>query len=156
MTTLRFTLSAPPPSVNSSTKPTGGGSQLTIINGQFAINRKAAGKRNSKDYKAWIKLAGQELMTQRGKLPALCYWRIDIGIPRALTKADIGNLEKAIPDLLVDHRRVPDDRYCVDTRTRFIAGDKVLIDVEKCDLENWLQIMRPGKDLEKRLRAADA
>lgn len=154
MKSCLFKFSTPPPSVNRATAPVGG-KQLTVENGRFAVSRGKTTKRNSKEYRAWIDMAGKELMCQRGKLPELCYWKIRISVPRALTGADIGNLEKALPDLLVKHRRVPDDRYCVYTSTRFSAGKQVEVLVEQADLETWLPIMKPGKDLERRLRKAD-
>jgi Holliday junction resolvase RusA-like endonuclease len=137
MTVLRFILSTPPPSVNSST---------AVVNGR---------KIKSAEYRAWFELVGHELNRQRGKLPDPCYWSITVHVPRSLTRADVGNLEKGAPDLLRKHGCVPDDRHCVRTTVEFCGGDKVLIDVEKCDLETWLPIMRPGKDLERRLRNAD-
>jgi hypothetical protein len=101
MTALRFTLSAPPPSVNNST---------TVANGR---------KIKSAAYRAWFELAGHELNRQPGKLPDPCYWSITVLVPRSFTRVDVGNLEKGTPDLLRKHGRVPDDRHCVGTSIWF-------------------------------------
>jgi Holliday junction resolvase RusA-like endonuclease len=78
-------------------------------NGLFA-NKEGGGRMRSEPYEQWISDAGWTLQSQRpGRVVGR--YDIEICIPRRETKArfDIGNREKAISDLLVNHHVIADD-----------------------------------------------
>lgn len=59
-------------------------------------------------YTAWLHVAGTELeLQQPGKVPGR--YALTITVQRGATKADLGNLEKAISDLLKTHGVIRDD-----------------------------------------------
>lgn len=107
--------------------------------------------RSTKEYLDWQRIAGLELMTQRGKLPDPCYWSSEILIPASKTKADLDNLLKALHDLLVKNERVPDDRYKVSVRAQFWKGDHVVIAVKQEEVSRWATIKSASKDIIRKL-----
>lgn len=102
-----ITLDLPlPPSTNKLWKPINDGPSARTV--------------SSRDYRAWQKLAGGEIIAQRPKwaarsLPFDWSYSVLIELPVAM-KGDVANREKALTDLLVRALIVPDDQYCDDTR----------------------------------------
>jgi Holliday junction resolvase RusA-like endonuclease len=132
---IRLTLPDPPPSVNEST---------AVVNGR---------KIKSKEARVWFTAALYRLNSQP-KLPGPCYWRCSILIPGKRTAADIGNLEKAVTDAIVQAGCAPDDRYLVDVRLRFHGGDDVKIAVKMEDAYYWGPIRGASKKLIAKLAKA--
>jgi Holliday junction resolvase RusA-like endonuclease len=67
----------------------------------------------TRDYKAWRKDAGEKLAEQYARYDSPevlrpVHVRIQLNINY---QSDIGNREKALTDLLVEHLDMPDDRY---------------------------------------------
>jgi Holliday junction resolvase RusA-like endonuclease len=129
---VRFELASPPPSLNNSTM---------VVRGR---------KIKSNEARAWFENARLQLLTQRRELP-FCYFSADILIPAHMTRADIDNLAKPIVDVIRNSGRIPDDRYCVDHRVRFYAGDRVLATFKTEDLDIWASIKKPSKSLRQRM-----
>ena len=77
------------------------------------MNYTKNGKKPRTDkYDAWAKEAGMMLMIQRYK-PTVGTYELTIEAVRPdKVRRDLGNLEKAISDLLVTHGVVVDDSYC--------------------------------------------
>lgn len=86
------------------------------------------------------------------KLPAWCYWRADIAIPRSKVSGDIDNLAKGLLDAVVRAGLTPDDRYVVDLRLRFWAGDHVIINLSEAETELWLKEMNASPATRKKMR----
>ena len=83
----------------------------TSVNALHTL-RKAGGKARSKPYQAWVKEAGYAILTQRFK-PILGPYELMVHAVRPDKKRrDLGNLEKAVSDLLVAHGVVEDDHLC--------------------------------------------
>lgn len=131
----------PPPSVNDATKP----ARRKLKSGDFQIIKVA-----SAEYAAWLTHAQYQLNSQRG-LPAKSYWRADIKIPASKTDADLDNMGKGIFDALHKAGKTPDDRYLVDYRFRWWAGDYVAIIVVEEDARIWGPIRRASERLIKKL-----
>ena len=73
------------------------------------------GPRRSPAYAEWIRSAGWRLVQQRpGRVEGA--YAIVLAMPRAATKADLGNLEKAVSDLLQSHGVITNDRRAEDIR----------------------------------------
>jgi hypothetical protein len=104
----------------------------------------------SEEYAAWMTHAQYQLNSQRG-LPDKCYWRADIKIPGHKTAADLDNMGKGIFDALHKSGKTPDDRYLVDVRLRWWAGEKVAIIVAEEDAETWGPIRGASAKLIARL-----
>ena len=94
----------------------------------------AKGKHRFKtqEYNAWIIRTMQELRAA----PAMdCkYFSCDIKIPWSMkTKGDIDNRGKAIGDIFVKTKKIPDDRYCLDFRIRYVSktiNNKIEVEFE--------------------------
>lgn len=87
-------LSASPPSIN-----------------HAYVNNKESGQKGrfkSSAYKAWERLAGTELETQRPGYVEGPY-ALTVAFGRVDKRSDLGNLEKPLSDLLVRHYVVKDD-----------------------------------------------
>jgi len=68
------------------------------------------GRAKTKHYLAWIEEAGWRLREQHPR--AVQGWYVmQVELP-VNCRADLGNHEKALSDLLVSHRVVKDDRFC--------------------------------------------
>lgn len=67
------------------------------------------GRRKTTRYKEWIETAGWQLKLQR---PAKIFGKYDFSVlvPDAMV-GDIDNRQKALLDLLVTHKVIPDDRH---------------------------------------------
>lgn len=129
--TCDYRISRPPPSVNDCLIPRG--------------NRLI----NSTQYRQWKDLAARELALEqsgRGRLRA-GYWRMEVFVP-GVCRADLDNISvKIISDALVRSKRVPDDSYLVDQRSRFWDGDHVRIFVREEDIDTWATIKRASSKL---------
>ena len=130
---IKFTLTSLPPSVNES---------KTIRDRRLVHTAK---------FKKWQDDAILELSLQRRKLSGPCYYRSEILIPRCQSSADLDNFPKSIHDALHKAGRTPDDRYLVDFRVKFYAGNVVVIAIKKESLGPWIKIMKPSKSLAKKL-----
>lgn len=105
----------------------------------------------SRAYRAWVKVAQIELMTQPPRLPEMCYYRADILIPGACG-FDLDNVgSKAIFDALGSMKKTPDDRYLVDYRVRWHSGDHVAIALKTEGIEPWATIRNASKSLIRRM-----
>ena len=127
-------ISEPPPSVNQMFVP--------IAKGRSIL---------SKDGRAWKSLAETELQSQIGIGFDPAYWRADILIPGKGARCDLTNYEKALTDALVKAGKAPDDRYLVDFRIRFHAGDRVKIALKIEDIDQWADVKGASKALRKKL-----
>ncbi len=127
----------PPPSVNNATVPI----RRKLKTGAFQVVKVA-----SKDYAAWMTHAQYQLNSQIG-LPDKCYWRADVKIPAAKTAADLDNMGKGIFDALHKSKKTPDDRYLVDLRLRWWAGDHVSIWLVEEDATKWGPIRAASEKL---------
>ena len=72
-------------------------------------NVRSIGRVPTKDYKAWKKEAGLCVLAQRGSQPKIP-GGYELQIISGHRKCDLGNIEKAVSDLLVEMRVVVDDR----------------------------------------------
>ena len=72
-------------------------------------NVRNIGRVPTKDYKAWKKEAGLCVLAQRGSQPKIP-GGYELQIISGHRKCDLGNIEKAVSDLLVEMRVVVDDR----------------------------------------------
>lgn len=80
-------------------------------NNLFANAAKGHGRFKSAKYKAWEKLAAVGVKDNHRQ--SLGPYSISIALRAPDKRArDIGNLEKAVSDLLVSHGVVKDDSYC--------------------------------------------
>lgn len=80
------------------------------VNNLYA-NRGKAGRFKTKGYEAWIQLASLGIKDSHRQ--RLGPYSISICLEAPDKRArDLGNLEKAISDILVMHGVVKDDRYC--------------------------------------------
>lgn len=71
--------------------------------------RKIPGRVKTERYRTWLSAAGNMINRQRcGRIDG--DYSITIRIPRSKTRADLGNLEKAVSDLLQQHRVIDNDR----------------------------------------------
>lgn len=134
---LKLRLSDPPPSVNRAWR---------MFRGHMV---------RSAEFKKWeaAAIAVFQKQADGAKLPAWCYWRTDIAVPRSKTSVDADNFGKAVHDALKKSGITPDDFYLVDTRTRYWAGDYLLITVSEGDINEWLKIMNPSREIAKKLKA---
>lgn len=80
------------------------------------------------------------------------YWRADILIPGIGTRCDLTNYEKALTDSLVKAGKTPDDRYLVDFRIRFHAGEAVEIAVKRENIEHWAKIREASKATTRKMK----
>ena len=110
----------------------------------------------SDEFKAWDSLALWQVMQQAKmfKLPDPSYWGTMLFVPRSKTRVDVDNVAKACHDMLKKTGIVPDDRFLVHTSSVYYTGDKFRIDIIHESLDDWIPIMNPSRDVEKRLRAA--
>jgi Holliday junction resolvase RusA-like endonuclease len=137
--TLTLHLSTPPPSANT-------------------IWRTYKGRTvKSAEYQSWLISAGWEVKAQKGRfrLPEPSYWSTVLYLPRSKTRGDVDNFSKGAHDMLKTLGIVPDDRFLVSTTSLYWSGDQFRIDISSEPLEEWIGVMMPAKDLEKRLRAAN-
>src|SRR4051812_34736801 len=88
----------------------------------------------SEVYKAWLEEAGHRLNRQH-PAPVHGPYRLTILAQRPPRRhRDLGNLEKALSDLLVRHRVVDDDAWCDDIRARWVtAAPGVALRIEPAD-----------------------
>lgn len=77
------------------------------VNALYA-NVRNVGRVRTKAYRAWLSEAGWELLRQRPR-PIKGRYHLRIFAARKQNRADLGNREKAISDLLVKHQVVSDD-----------------------------------------------
>lgn len=110
----------------------------------------------SAEFQAWETSAWWQVKQQAGKfkLPDPSYWGTALFIPRCKTRVDCDNVAKAVHDMLKKTDVVPDDRFLVHTSSVYYTGDKFRIDITHERLDDWIPIMSPSRDVEKRLRAA--
>ena len=134
---FNLTLTSPPPSVNATTK---------IGNGKSGKSEKIS----SNEYKAWRSEQYWHLHKQFG-FSEDCYWRADVLVPGHRSGADLDNLAKGIFDAMGEAKKTPDDRYLVDFRFRWYAGDVVKIKIKMERVEPWATIRRASKSLAKKL-----
>ena len=111
----------------------------------------------SAEYQAWLVKAGWEVKAQaKGfKLPDPSYWSTVLYLPRSKTRVDCDNVAKGAHDMLKTLGIVPDDRFLVSTTSLYWSGDQFRIDISSEPLEEWIGVMMPAKELEKRLRSAN-
>jgi Holliday junction resolvase RusA-like endonuclease len=84
------------------------------------INVPYQGRIKSKQYRAWIDMAGWELLGQRqGRKKITGPVSISIVIARPSVRSDIDNRIKPILDLLVTHDIIPDDRHVISVSARW-------------------------------------
>lgn len=91
----------------------------------------------SPQYALWKKEAGYQILAQRkGGLPEGPY-KITIHAKRPdKRRRDLGNLEKAVSDLLVSVGTIPDDSNCEMITLRWVtAGEGVYVRVEPAGVE---------------------
>lgn len=84
----------------------------TSVNRLYVNYTKNGKKPRSEKYEAWNKEAGMLLMIQRFRPTIGTYELIIDAVRPDKIRRDLGNLEKAISDLLVRHGVVVDDQYC--------------------------------------------
>ena len=110
----------------------------------------------SAEYQAWLVKAGWEVKAQsKGfKIPDPSYWSTVLYLPRSKTRCDVDNMAKGAHDLLKTLGIVPDDRFLVHTSSVYYTGDKFRIDITHERLDDWIPIMSPSRDVERRLRSA--
>ena len=111
----------------------------------------------SAEFQAWETSAWWQVKQQAGKfkLPDPSYWGTALFIPRCKTRVDCDNVAKAVHDMLKKTDVVPDDRFLVHTSSVYYTGDKFRIDITHESLDDWIPIMNPSRDVEKRLLLAD-
>lgn len=83
---------------------------------ELTVNLKNGGRAKSAVYKAWIEEARWHVMMAwrnagKPEWPKDCPMKVRIEAGLEGRKRDLGNLEKAISDLLVANLPIPDDRY---------------------------------------------
>lgn len=90
-----------------------------------------AGRFKSKQYRAWIKEAGQEINMQK-VWPVSGPYALTLELPEKM-RGDVDNRLKGVADLLVSHRLTPDDSRAVSAtavRTPGILKDRCRVRVE--------------------------
>lgn len=94
----------------------------------FAMGKRLATIKSQK-YRDWIREAGDMLEAQK---PACVpgYYAIGIAVP-AKTRVDIGNVEKAVSDLLQTHNVIENDRLCERIEIWRGAEDRMLVSIRK-------------------------
>jgi crossover junction endodeoxyribonuclease RusA len=97
----------------------------TSVNRLYLNYTKNGKKPLSAQYDAWVKEAGLNLMIQRFRPTVGCYELIIDAVRPDKVKRDLGNLEKAISDLLVRHGVVADDHYCEKITMAWVREDFV-------------------------------
>lgn len=85
------------------------------------VNKAGRGRIRSDRYRAWCTAAGWELQAQRHEMVPGPY-ELELTFEKKdARRRDIGNLEKGVSDLLVEHRVVEDD--CLAQRITLAWGD---------------------------------
>lgn len=80
-------------------------------------------------YRSWLNVAGWDVVQQR-QSPIKGEVALDILCEkRKGRRPDLGNMDKAIEDLLVKHALIEDDRFVVDVRLRFAPVTGVVVTV---------------------------
>ena len=136
MTTLSFTFSRPPPSINA---------QKAAV-----LHRGAPRLIKTEPYRSWMKSTSQELMTQPG-FGGEFLWSSLILFPCNVSRMDVDNAPKALHDALVSAGKVPDDRYLVETCIRWAEGDNVVVTVKSEGFLKWSRVKRFSPALTRRL-----
>jgi Holliday junction resolvase RusA-like endonuclease len=89
------------------------------------------GRRKSEKYKDWITMAGYALARLKPRHTIDGKVELVYTFGKRGTRADLGNLEKAVTDLLVEHRVIVDDsaQYVEKITLQWGQGDSLAIEV---------------------------
>lgn len=82
------------------------------VNSMYANGGNKRGRHKTATYEAWIKLASIAIKDSHRQALGPYSLSICLEPPDDRRSRDLGNLEKAVSDLLVMHGIVKDDRYC--------------------------------------------
>lgn len=108
---VRFTLTTPPPSTNNLYANT------------------PHGRRKTPEYRRWLTASGWEMAAQRVRVLTGERFALYIEAP-VNRRRDISNCIKAVEDLMVEQRLIPDDRWVDDLRiVRVPVGQPMAVEV---------------------------
>lgn len=109
------------------------------VNNLF-VNVPGKGRIKSADYRNWIATAGWMLKAQR---PASIKGGYRVLILVGPTRADLGNCEKALSDLLQTHGVIENDRLCQGIaleRSNDVPKDVVHCVVQEAEADTWISL----------------
>jgi Holliday junction resolvase RusA-like endonuclease len=126
------------------------------VNGLY-INVRGRGRVKSARYRAWLKHAGWELQAQKGRMKTIL-GPVKVAIyavrPKGQRAPDIDNIQKALLDILVEHKIIEDDRHVVKVSSEWVVSTN-LTGVSLCIEQTEMEHDRvPGRLAENKAQAA--